>query len=139
MSLRPASPLRIALIIAGGSVLLGICAIVGLRLLASRTLEFRAQAQAGQAIVRAVEDFRKQTGGYPASLADLSPKYLPTILDLPDESQNKFKGWEYRVVTNGLAVSYTLRYYMGRGGVEYEPPNWVGNDEGHKAIILKND
>ncbi len=97
------------------------------------------QAQVGQPIVRAVEAFRKQTGNYPASLEDLVPKYLPKVPDRPDESQHKFSGWEYRVITNGVAHTYTLRYYMGRGGVEYEPPVWYGNDEGHRTVLLKND
>jgi hypothetical protein len=105
----------------------------------SRTGEFRAQAQAGQPIVRAIEEFRKQTGGYPASLTNLAPKYLRTVPDTPDESQHKYTGWEYRMVTNGVAVTYTLRYYMGRGGIEYEPPVWFGNDEGHKTVLLRND
>jgi len=105
----------------------------------SRTGEFKAQAQAGQPIIRAIEEFRKQTGSYPASLADLAPKYLPTLPDTPDESQHKFTGWEYRTVTNGVAVTFTLRYYMGRGGIEYEPPVWYGNDEGHKTVLLRND
>ncbi|MDI6739524.1 MAG: hypothetical protein QME74_04075 [Candidatus Edwardsbacteria bacterium] len=102
----------------------------------SRNGEFRAQAQAGQPIIRAIEEFRKQTGSYPASLADLVPKYLPAVPDVPDASKRKFEGWEYHTVTNNEAVSYSLRYYMGKGGVEYEPPNWVGNDEGRRTVIL---
>ena len=105
----------------------------------SRTGEFTAQAQAGQPIVRAIEQFRKQTGSYPTSLADLAPKYLPRIPDTPNESQQKLTGWEYLAVTNGAVVTYTLRYYMGRGGIEYEPPVWYGNDEGHRTVLLKTD
>jgi hypothetical protein len=112
---------------------------LGLRLLFDRTREFKAQAKAGQPIVRAIEEFKKRNGGYPASLADLVPKYLPTVPDLPDESNHKFTGWEYRTVTNGVAVSYSVRYDLGRGGVEYEPPKWIGNDEGHRTVILSNE
>ena len=71
-------------------------------------------------------------------LSDLVPKYLATVPDVPDRSKGKFTGWDYSPETNGLVVSYSLRYYMGKGGVEYEPPNWVGNDEGNKTIILSN-
>lgn len=39
---------------------------------------------------------------------------------------------------NGSVVSYSLRYYMGKGGIEYEPPDWIGNDEGHKTVVLSN-
>jgi hypothetical protein len=116
-----------------------VCGIIILRVMFSRTREFRAQARAGQPIVRAIEDYRKQNGNYPVSLADLAPKYLPTVPDMPDESKSKFRGWDYRTVTNGVAVSYTLRYYMGRGGVEYEPPKWIGNDEGTRTVILSNE
>jgi hypothetical protein len=104
-----------------------------------RTDEFRAQAQVGQPIVRAIEAFRKQTGSYPASLADLTPKFLPKVPDMPDGSPHKIRVWEYRTVTNGMVVSYTLRYYMGRGGIEYEPPIWFGNDEGDRTILLRNE
>jgi hypothetical protein len=139
MSVRYGSPFRVALIAVGAFVLLGICGVAGLQLVLSRTREFRAQAQAGQPIVRAIEQFRKQTGSYPASLADLAPKYLPTVPDVLNESQQKFSGWDYQIVTNGTAVSFALRYYMGRGGVEYEPPNWIGNDEGHRTVILRTN
>ena len=67
---------------------LALLGFIGLLLLFSRTFEFREQARRGQPIVRAVDEFKKQTGEYPASLADLVPKYLPTITDIPDESQN---------------------------------------------------
>ncbi|HEX5400545.1 MAG TPA: hypothetical protein VFY06_15970 [Verrucomicrobiae bacterium] len=109
-----------------------------LHTLIDRTREFRAQAEAGQPIVRAIEDYHRQTGSYPASLTDLAPKYLPTAPDIANESQHKHVGWDYRLVTNGAVVSYRLLYYMGRGGVEYDPPNWIGNDEGRKKIILSN-
>ncbi|MEI6392587.1 MAG: hypothetical protein WCT12_15960 [Verrucomicrobiota bacterium] len=139
MSMHLSSRLRTVLMVSGALLLLGVCGVIGLRLMFSRTREFRAQARAGQPILRAIEAFRKQTGSYPASLADLAPKYLAVVPELPDESQSRFTGWDYRTVTNGVAVSYTLRYYMGRGGVEYEPPNWTGNDEAHRTIILKNE
>jgi hypothetical protein len=89
----------------------------------SRTSEFKAQAELGQPIVRAIEDYHKQTGSYPASL---------------DELHQKFSGWDYRTVTNATAISYSVRFYMGRGGVEYQPPDWIGNDEGQKIVILSN-
>jgi hypothetical protein len=41
----------------------------------SRAPEFRAQALAGQPIVRAIENYRSDTGSYPESLAALVPKY----------------------------------------------------------------
>jgi len=103
------------------------------------TREFRAQAQAGQPIVRAIEEYRKQTGAYPESLAAIAPKYLPAVPELPDELNRKLTGWDYRKVTNSLVVSYSLRYYMGRGGVEYEPPKWIGTYEGDKTVIFTNE
>jgi hypothetical protein len=133
--MRLATPTRILLAIIA-VILFG---FLGLHLLFDRTREFRAQAQAGQRIVRAIEEYRKQTGSYPALLADLTPKYLPAVPELPDESRHKFQGWDYSTVTNGLIVSYGLRYYMGRGGVEYEPPRWIGNDEGHRTVIFSNE
>jgi hypothetical protein len=89
----------------------------------SRTSEFKAQAALGQPIVRAIEDYQKQNGIYPASL---------------DELHQKLSGWDYRTVTNGAAITYSLRFYMGRGGIEYQPPDWIGNDEGQKRVILSN-
>lgn len=112
----------------GGMALLVAC---------NRTDEFRAQAHAGRPIVRAIEEYRKQTGTYPVSLADLSPMYLSAIPDLPDESKHKFTGWDYRVVTNGSVASFSLRNYMGKGGVEYEPPRWIGVDEGRRTVIAQ--
>jgi len=105
----------------------------------NRTHAFLAQAQTGQPIVRAIEEYRKQTGNYPASLTNLVPTFLAKIPDTVDKSRHKFSGWEYRPITNDVRPSYILRYYMGRGGVEYKPPNWIGNDEGDQTIILKNE
>jgi hypothetical protein len=105
----------------------------------SRAPEFLAQAQAGQPIVRAIDQYHTDKGSYPAFLSDLVPNYLTTAPETPDESKHKFTGWDYRPVTNGLVVSYSLRFYMGKGGVEYEPPNWIGNDEGHRTVILSNE
>ena len=105
----------------------------------SRTNEFRAKARSGQPIVRALEKFRKQNGAYPKSLADLAPKYLPEVPELRDESHVEFGGWDYLPVTNGAACSYSLRFYLGKGGVEYEPPRWFGNDEGLRTVILSNE
>jgi hypothetical protein len=135
----PGLPRPVVLIIAGILMLLSVCGVAGLRFMFSRPRQFRAQAQAGQPIVQAIEQFRIKTGSYPATLADLAPKYLPMVPDVPNGSQQKLSGWDYQTVTNGAAVSYTLRYYMGRGGIEYEPPNWIGNDEGHRTIILRNN
>jgi hypothetical protein len=137
--MRLGRTLRIPLVVAASLLTLGICGIFLLRLMFSRTREFRAQATVGQPIVRAIESFRKATGGYPASLAELAPKYLPSVPDVPDESQHKFKGWDYRRVTNGVTISYSLRYYMGRGGIEYDPPTWFANNEGHRTVLLSND
>ena len=103
-----------------------------------RAREFRAKAESGQPVVHAIEEFKIQTGNYPNSLSDLVPKYLRELPETRDETNSKFDGWEYERVTNGARSSYGLRYYMGRGGVEYEPPNWIGNDEGHRAVILSN-
>jgi len=94
----------------------------------SRSAEFKAQPEAGQPIVRAINSYYKQTGNFPPSLAALMPQYLPTVPDRRDKLQHKFSGWDYCLVTNGKTVSFRLRYYMGRGGVEYQPPNWIGND-----------
>ncbi len=104
----------------------------------SRAPEFRAQALAGQPIVSAIEKYRTDTGSFPESLSALVPKYLAAVPETPDPSKDKFTVWDYTRTTNSLGVSYALRYYLGKGGVEYEPPNWMGNDEGHKTVILSN-
>ena len=69
-----------------------------LHALLDRTREFKAQAKLGQPIVRAIEEFRKQTGNYPPSLAELAPKYLPIAPDTIDLSKSKDTGWEYRMI-----------------------------------------
>jgi hypothetical protein len=137
--MRLGTPIRIIFVVIASFIIVVVCGILILRLMFSRTREFRAQAKSGQPIVQAIEEYRKQTGVYPRSLTDLAPRYLPTIPDLPDESKNKFAGWDYRTVTNNMLASYGLSYYMGRGGIEYEPPIWIGNDEGHRTIILSNE
>jgi len=73
------------------------------------------------------------------SLTELSPRYLATLPEIQQEGHYKRGSWEYHLVTNGTLVSYSLRSYMGRGGVEYQPPNWIGNDEGHRTIVLSNE
>jgi hypothetical protein len=88
--------------------------------------------------VHAIDEYKKENGTYPQSLIQLAPKYLPRSPDIPDATNGKFAGWDYVITTNGTIVSYTLRYYMGRGGVEYEPPNWIRNNEGSREIILRN-
>ena len=102
----------------------------------NRTRQFRAQAMLGQPIVQAIERCRHDTGQYPQSLASLVPTYLKQAPDIVDRESSKYTGWDYRTITNETEVTYTLRYCMGRGGVEYEPPNWYGNDEGRRKIIL---
>ena len=118
--------------------LAGASGMVALRLFFSRAGEFRAKAREGQPIVRAVEEFRRQTGAYPQSLADLVPRFLPTLPELPDRAQHKFDGWDYYPVSNGTSTSFRLRYYLGRGGIEYEPPRWIGNDEGRRTVLPSN-
>lgn len=113
----------LSLLIIGVVVLLSAC---------SRTREFRAQAEAGQQIVKAIEEFRKKTGNYPASLADLGLKHLPTVSHGPGQ-------WEYRAVTNVTGMTFTLSYFMGKGGVQYVPPVWFANDDGHEMILFRND
>ena len=119
-------------------LIVGVCGMLALRAGFSRTRQFRAKARSGQPIVRAIEDFRKDTGAYPVSLVDLAPKYLSSVPETADWSHDKYDGWDYCTVTNGESVTYILRYYMGRGGVEYMPPVWSGNDEGHWTVLLKN-
>lgn len=105
----------------------------------SRTSEFLTKAQSGQPIVRSLENFRRQNGAYPKSLADLAPNYLPEVSKLHGGSHFEFSGWDYLPVTNGAAGSYSLRFHLGKGGVEYEPPRWFGNDEGLRTVILSHD
>lgn len=135
---RPSRPTQVTVAIAAG-LLLALGGVAGVRWAFGRERQFRAQAELGQPIVRAIESFRAQTGGFPASLAALVPKYLPAVPELPDRAQHKFSGWDYQTETNGMVVSYSLRYYLGRGGVEYRPPHWVGNNEGSRKIILSNE
>jgi hypothetical protein len=111
----------------------------GLYLAISRPFQFREQVRRGQPIVRAIEEFKRQTGEYPVTLADLLPKYLPEAPETSDRPNRKFQGWDYQTVTSGVTVTYSLRYYMGKGGVEYEPPVWFGNDEGRRSVLLRND
>jgi hypothetical protein len=94
-----------------------------------RTTDFKVQAYAGNRIVSAINAYKSVIGKYPTALSDLVPKYL---------LKHKSTGWEYRIVTNGLMISYSLSYDTGRGGVEYEPTNWFANDEGHRTIIPNN-
>lgn len=112
---------------------------VGFLSACGRTGEFRAQALAGQPIVRAIDKYRDQTGSYPTSLTNLVPNYLAEVPDIADEANRKLPGWEYRTLTNGSVVSFSLRYYMGRGGVEYEAGKWIGNNEGRRTVILSNE
>lgn len=101
-----------------------------------RTSEFEAQAKAGQPLVRAIEAYRRDTGRYPARLAELAPKYLPEVASDPSDLHHKFSGWEYSTLTNSAGtVWYDLYYFMGKGGVEYDPPNWIGDDDGHKKVL----
>ena len=111
-----------------GLLVAGACYIL-IYLAFDRTSEFRTQAKLGQPIVQAIDEYHKQIGNYPTSLADLTPKYLTTLPDI---------GWYYQIITNGSTISYHLMYYMGKGGVEYVPSDWIGNDEGHKTVILIN-
>jgi hypothetical protein len=104
----------------------------------SRKREFLALAEKGQPIVKAIETYHQQTGYFPPSLADLSPKYLPQAVEVPDRANHKYEGWDYTLATKGSIVTYELKYYLGRGGVIYKPPNWVGNDEGSMTLILTN-
>ncbi len=104
----------------------------------NRTHEFRAQARLGQPIVAAIDEYKKYTGNYPASLTSLVPTYLPKMPEIPDKSKYKFGGWDYRLVKKGDEITYELSYYMGKGGIVYEPPNWIGVDEGSRKVILKN-
>jgi hypothetical protein len=132
----------VAIIFAIGLVAL----VLAVRILFDRTREFRAKAQEGQPIVRAIEKFKADTGEYPGSIPALVPRYLAEAPPIADMTNNLFDGWEYRVVTNveyhvatnTLTTTYSLRHYMGRGGIEYEPPYWIGNDEGHRKVLLKN-
>lgn len=97
-----------------------------------RTTEFRAQARAGQSLVRAIEAFRKDTGRYPATLAELDPKYLTQVAIKPGDLRHR---WQYFTVTNAGTVSYGLSCDMGKGGVRYDPPNWVANEDGHEEVL----
>jgi len=129
---------QVLLVIVAGLVL-AFGGLAGVRWAFGRERQFREQAELGQPIARAIEDFRVQTASYPASLAELVPEYLPTVPDMPDEARHKYRGWDYQTETNGAAVTYSLRYYMGRGGVEYRPPHWIGNNDGSLKIILSNE
>ncbi len=97
---------------------------------------FQAQAQAGMPLVQAIEAFRTDTGHYPGSLSELAPKYLPEVASEPGDLKRKFSGWEYLTETNySGTVSYSLYYFMGKGGVTYHSTNWVADDDGHERNI----
>ncbi len=108
------------------------------RLFFDRTQEFRLQAKMGQPIIKAINQFKNDTGQLPSSLTNLYPKYLPRLPDLPDKQARKLSGWEYFPVTNGPETTFVLRFYMGRGGVEYMPTNWFGNTEGQRKVLKLN-
>jgi len=97
------------------------------------------QAKAGQLIVGAIEAYKRQSGSYPASLDELAPIHRPTIPGLRTSAGSQFEGWQYQIVTNRVTVSYRLSFYLGRGGIEYQTPNWVGNDEGRLSVIMRNE
>jgi hypothetical protein len=125
-----------------GFIVLVVVSIVGLATLRAtfgRMQQFRAKAKAGQPLVWAIEKFREETGDYPVSLTNLAPLYLATVPELPNPSNNQFSGWNYEVVTNAGKITFRLSYYMGRGGVEYVPPHWIGNNEGSKKVVLSNE
>ena len=111
-----------------------ICPIIFTRHM-TRTEEFLAQARRGQPIVRANEQYRNEVGQPPVAITNLVPKYLSRMPDVTDPQSQRSDGWDYVTKTNG---TYTLRYYMGRGGVEYAPPDWYGNEEGIIEVILTN-
>lgn len=137
--MQPGRKARTLVAVFAASLVFVVCGVIALRLMFSRTREFRAHAQAGQPIVQAIEAYRKQVGSYPPSLAELSPRYLPTLPEIKKEGHFNYGAWEYCLTTNSTAVSYTLRSYMGRGGVEYDPPHWIGNNEGSRKILMSNE
>jgi hypothetical protein len=101
-----------------------------------RSRAFRKKVKEGTPIVRAIEQFHKDTGSYPASVAELAPKYLSAevatnVVNFP----HPFRRWGYYTFANGEAVSYSLTYFMGKGGVDYTPPNWTGDNDGHRMVI----
>jgi len=102
-----------------------------------RSRAFRKKAQEGTPIVRAIEKFHKDTGSYPASIAELAPKYLSEAMATNVVAGPfAFKHWAYYTFTNSDAtVSYSLFYYMGKGGLSYTPPNWTGLNEEHRIAI----
>jgi len=102
-----------------------------------RSREFRAQIRAGQPLVQAIKQFRKDIGRYPKSLPELAPRYLPEVASAPNDLRHKFNRWGYWLDTNDGVVSYHLFYYMGKADVEYDPPNWTANDDGHEMILSK--
>jgi hypothetical protein len=106
--------------------------------LAAVPIRYFTVARSGRPIAQAIEQFRKINGHYPASLRELAPKYLSTPPDEANWEARKYSGWEYRIVTNRGVESFSLRYYLGRGGVEYEPPNWIANSEGDRSVIMKD-
>ena len=116
---------------------MGVCGIIAIKLFFSRTNEFCNQAKVGQPIVHAIEQFRRQEGRYPKTLAELVPEYLPAEPNILNKDHGQYAAWEYSVITNGNNISFKLRCYMGRGGIEYDPPNWIGDNEGHKEVLLK--
>ena len=109
-----------------------------LRLLFDRTREFKAKAREGEPIVTAIESFIHDAGRPPDSLRELVPQYLPSLPPLQDYSNRVFFAWDYSVVSNRSGVSYTLGHFMGKGGVRFEPPYWVGNDEGRRIPLFKH-
>jgi hypothetical protein len=132
------SPLRGFIIAVVFCLIVVALGLVAIRLIFDRTREFEDQAQIGQPIVKAIELFRIQSGRCPETLSELVPQYLPIEPSVFNRKHYQSGSWEYKTFTNENAVSYKLRCYMGRGGVEYVPPNWIGIDEGHSKILFQN-
>jgi hypothetical protein len=117
-------------------VLAVICAFAVSLTSLDRLRYHRRLARQGQLIVTAIEQYCAAHGTYPESLSPLRPQYLPQ--SSKGRASYDKHDWEYRVVKDGERTTYTLRLYMGRGGLEYEPPHWYANEEGTRTAILSN-
>ncbi len=100
-----------------------------------RSLAFQKKVKEGTPIVRAIEQFRRDTGAYPVSLTELAPKYISALPPNIANAPFKYGHWGYFTFTNGIAVSYSLTYFMGKGGIDYTPPYWTGDNDGHRRVI----
>ena len=100
----------------------------------SHEQEIAQQLQAGELILRAIDQYNVDTKNYPPSLTNLVSGYLARYLPVTTNASQFLTGWDYRLVTNASGhARFTLSYKI----VEYRsaPPEWVGYYGGQEKVL----